>query len=207
MTIEESLWIRARLAKMDLPVDSDILDIGSSDSHYRQSLEPHIDENVFLPLRARGLNIVHMDIKSGQGIDIAADIEDPAAAARITGAFGLVICANMLEHVNDVRVTAKNVAGLVPAGGYLLVTAPLKWPRHNDPIDNSYRVSDEGLQELFAGYFDFEVISSEVLDIRNRKHYVGASRHPLWRYRKFRFWRRCLRSFRWKISCLLIKRH
>jgi len=204
MTIEESIWIKKKLSKLDLPSGSFVLDVGSSTREFRQ-LQSHIEENVFSPLRERGFKIIYMDKKSGDGIDIVVDIEDSDILQKIEREFKLVLCTNVLEHVNNVEKAMRNIISLVSKGGYLLVTVPYKYPRHDDPIDNLYRASDEKLQKLIAKYTNFIVISSEILDIRNRRYYVDKSKYPLWGYRKFRFWRYYFKWFRWKISCLLIK--
>ncbi len=205
MIIDESLWIKDKLDQLDLPPGSRIIDIGSSTAEFRQSAQPHIFENVFLPLQKRGFHVLHMDAKSAEGVDIVGNIEDVNIAQKIGERFDLVICTNLLEHLTDVEKAVESIVHLVSQNGYLLITAPNKYPKHNDPIDTMYRPSDKELQELFSKHACITVISSEIIAIRNRRYYIYGSRYPFWGYRKFWFWRYYLKAFRWKLSCLLIK--
>ena len=77
MFIEESLWIKAVLNNLELLTGSTVLDMGSSTAQFRQVDQPHIESNVFYPLRQRGCQIYHLDSKQGNGVDIVCDIDDP----------------------------------------------------------------------------------------------------------------------------------
>jgi SAM-dependent methyltransferase len=203
MFIEESVWIKKCLAMLDLLRGSTVLDIGSSNKEVRCSIQSHINNNVFAPLIERGWRIVHLDKKSGEGIDFVGDIEDIEIKNKIPLVFNLVICTNLLEHVNDVKAAMKNVVNFVSKDGYLLLNAPNKYPRHKDPIDTLYRPSDKELQELISGDVKFKVICSEILDIRDPKYYFYESIIPFYGYR--RFWRYYFKRLRWKVSCLLVQ--
>ena len=205
MTTEESLWIKEKLGQINLPPECSVLDIGSSTIEYRQ-FQSYIEDNVFSPLRKRGLNVLYMDKRQGSGIDIIGDIEDENILQKITRRFDLIICTSLLEHVVSTARATANIIGLAAEGGYILIDVPHKWPRHNDPIDNMFRPTDKQLQQLFSRYAKFKVLASGILDIQNRRHYVAQSKYPLWGYRKFHFWRYYFKKYRWKISCLLIKR-
>ena len=206
MFIDESLWIKSNLSQLYLPPRSRILDIGSSTTDFRAT-QPHITENVYRPLNERGFDIIHFDARPGNGVDIVGDIENPDIIEQIGEKFNLVLCANLLEHVSNVESTVGNVINLVCKDGYLLLTAPNKYPRHDDPIDTMYRPSDRELQELASRHAAITIIASEILDIRNHIYYFYESRYPFWGYRKFRFWRYYFNRFRWKQSCLLLRVH
>ncbi len=206
MIIEESLWIKEKLSSLELNNIDSVLNIGSATLDFRQRVQPHIEQNVFAPLREIGINIYHLDKKTGEGVDFVGDIESNEIINKINRRFSLVICTNMLEHVSDIKISIQNITGFLSSRGYLLITAPLKYPKHKDPIDNLYRFSLTDLKNLISQHIEFDVIFSENLDVRSPIYYFSKSKYPLWGFRKFHFWRYPFKLFRWKISCLLIKR-
>ena len=150
MFIEESLWIKSALEKLDLPAGSKVLDVGSSNEGFRKIRKPHIDKNVFLPLRERGLDVKHLDMNESDGVDIVCDFDKCDPVKFIGYRFDLVICGNMLEHVSDRKKMGKKILDLVKDKGYLLVTVPNVYGYHPDPIDTGYRPSPKELEGLFA---------------------------------------------------------
>lgn len=159
----EARWLRARLAELADAELTPLLNLGSSDLHFRTVVQPWIDREVFAPLRARGAAIVHSDLKQLPGVDIAADAlgEDGAARLAAVGARTL-LCCNMLEHVTDRAALAHRCAALVPAGGLLIVTVPASYPYHPDPIDTYYRPDPEDMsRELFP---ELRLVRGEVVD-------------------------------------------
>lgn len=113
MFIEESLWIKEKLSQLDLPSGSWVLNIGSSTEKFRRSIQSHIDQNIFSPLRERGFHIIHMDKKSEEGIDVVGDIESPDIVKKVGRNFDLVLCTSLLEHVTDIERTVENMVRLV----------------------------------------------------------------------------------------------
>ena len=187
MFVDESLWIRDALAAVPLAPGASLLDVGSSTLHFRTVAQSWVDGNVFAPLRARGVRILHLDARSDPGVDIVAD------AAQLDGidqAFDVVVAANVLEHVIDRDGTLRNLRRLVRPGGLLPVTVPHRYPLHPDPIDTGFRPTADVLAALI-GWPD--LLRQEVLAIGEREHYHGA-----------RFWRRRLRP--WQVACILVRR-
>ncbi len=146
MVVEESHWVAERLAELDIGNGDLVVDVGSSTREFRCLGQPHIDYNVFRPLRERGVRVVHVDQKEGPGIDAVVDIASPAASlGELEGAADVLLCTSLLEHVPDRRSAFRNLRRLMKNGGHMLVTAPLRLPYHADPIDNMYRPSPENL--------------------------------------------------------------
>lgn len=147
----EAAWLRARLAELGDGELSPLLNLGSSDLHFRTCVQPWIDREVFAPLRARGAAIVHSDLKALPGVDIAADALGDEGARRLAAVGArAILCCNMFEHVTDRAALARRCAALVPAGGVLIVTVPRSYPYHPDPIDTYYRPDPEDMsRELF----------------------------------------------------------
>jgi hypothetical protein len=146
----ESIRLREiLLAQRDV---SPLLNLGSADARTREQTKPHIERELFAPLRAAGIEIVHSDLRPAPGVDVAGDITDPAVQARLgTGRFGCVLVANMLEHVRDPAMIAAICETLARPGGLILATVPSSFPYHADPLDTGYRPSLEALAALFVG--------------------------------------------------------
>jgi ubiquinone/menaquinone biosynthesis C-methylase UbiE len=185
--VDESLWLRRVLAHESLQPGMTVLDIGSSTLQFRTVVQPHIDENVFAPLRARGLSVLHLDARAEPGVDIVADVSSLAGVDR---EFDVVLCTNLLEHVVDRESTLRNVKRVVSARGLLVLTVPNRYPLHADPIDTGYRPTAKALVELVGWP---EVIHEEVVTIQHERHYRGLRRL-----------RRRLSP--WRIACAVLRK-
>ena len=187
MFVDESLWIRRALENQPLGAGMRVLDIGSSSLHFRTVVQPHIDANVFAPLRARGLGIVHVDARDEPGVDVVADV---TTLAGVGEDFDLVLCTNLLEHVVDRAGTLENAKRVVRPGGLLLLTVPRRYPIHADPIDTGYRPKAKQVEGLLAWR---EVIAAEDVTVRAELHYRGRPWYRRW-------------FAPWQIACLLAKK-
>src|SRR5580704_15305304 len=96
----EARWLRGALESYPAERLSPLLNLGSSDRHFREIAQPWIEREVFAPLRARGVDIAHVDRRDGPGIDLRIDLTDPSDIARLRErAPRAVLCCNLLEHV------------------------------------------------------------------------------------------------------------
>lgn len=130
---------------------SPLLNLGSSDARYREQTKPHIERELFAPLREARIEIVHSDLKAAAGVDVAGDICDPALCVRLgLGRFGCVLIANMLEHVRDRAAVIATCEALARPGGLILATVPSSFPYHADPLDTGYRPSPDALAAAFT---------------------------------------------------------
>jgi hypothetical protein len=129
---------------------SPLLNLGSSTRAFREQAKPHIERELFAPLRAAGVEVFHSDLKQAEGVDLAGDIMDPAVRADLKErGFRCVLCANMLEHVRDPLAVAAACEEIAGARGLVLVTVPSSHPFHADPIDNGLRPTPAALAEMF----------------------------------------------------------
>lgn len=144
--------VRLREILLEQAAISPLLNLGSSTRAFREEVQPHIARDLFAPLHAAGIETVHCDLKQGEGVDVVGDILDPDVRARLRqGRFKALLLANLLEHVRDRAAVAAACEDIVGPGGLLLVSAPLSYPYHADPIDTRYRPSPEALAALFRG--------------------------------------------------------
>jgi SAM-dependent methyltransferase len=130
---------------------SPLLNLGSSTLDFRRSAKPHIEVRLFAPLAAAGIEIVHCDLKAGEGVDLSGDILDPALRARLAAMdFRCVLAANLLEHVPDREAVIASCEEIAGPGGLILVTVPSSAPYHADPVDTLYRPAPGALAASFC---------------------------------------------------------
>jgi SAM-dependent methyltransferase len=221
MFVEESVWIRETLQRIDLPRGGKVLDVGSSTREYRTVKQPHVEENVMRPLRERGLEITHVDAKRAEGVDVAFDLDAPGADLRaaLDRTFDLVICASLLLHVQGPQQAIDAARAMVGPGGYLLVTTPWSFRRTLDPHDNMIRPSPAELARLAAGEANggLTVVADASVRIERKDDYTGLGLlSRFWVPIAGRWWlsqpgfmerlRYLAPRLRWKVSCVLLRR-
>jgi len=129
---------------------SPLLNLGSSTRAFREVDKPHIARELFGPLEAAGIAVIHSDLKEADGVDVAGDILDPEVQRELAArGFKCVLLANLLEHVSDRAAVAAACEAIVGPGGLILATVPSSFPFHADPIDTGYRPSPAELSALF----------------------------------------------------------
>jgi SAM-dependent methyltransferase len=172
----EARWISDRLAGYPPSLLSPLLNVGSATAAFRETVQPWIDRDLLAPLAARGVEIVHLDARPGNGpgncpgsgpgngIDIRADLLRDADFDRVAGAgrYAAVLCCNVLEHVRDPAEFARRCAMLVRPGGIIVVSVPRSYPHHADPIDTLYRPTPEEAAALFP---DSTLLAAEIIDV------------------------------------------
>jgi SAM-dependent methyltransferase len=146
---KEAARLAAELAKRPVEELSPLLNIGSSTLEFRTKSQPWVDELLIRPLVERGIKVVHVDIREGDGIDIRADLlkDDDYALLKAQKPKAVLLC-NILEHVVDPATFARRAFDLLLPGGRLYVTVPNSYPHHNDPIDTMFRPSPEEVAAL-----------------------------------------------------------
>ena len=192
---EESLWIKGAIEKLkQLPNANEVANIGSSTEHFRKQIQPHIHNNIIAPLQSLGWQVINVDMKKEQGVDVVADVTSPDFANNLKDKFALTICTNLLEHVVDIDLVINNLIAITKSGGYILMTVPYKYKIHLDPIDNGFRPTPQEIVTRFKHAAD-KVIDSKIISVSDIDQYhIRKSRFPVWGYRE-------------RISYFLGKRH
>lgn len=153
MRKEEAQLIAQCIGELPLPEGAVCLNIGSSTRHFRESVQPHINDILFSQLDRLGLRVIHCDIKDVDGVDVVGDVFDTEFQQRLRQAdASLLLCCNLLEHVTDARRFASVCRDFVRPGGFLVASVPLSYPYHADPIDTMLRPTPEELQSFFPGW-------------------------------------------------------
>jgi hypothetical protein len=194
----DATWLAESLARLPNETLSPILNLGSSTRHFREVEQPHIHEIVFAPLDARGVAVIHTDIKADDGVDLVCDLmSDEGLAAIQARAPKALVCTHMLEHVPNAAMMAQRMLAAMPAGGLLFVSVPSSYHQHNDPIDTMFRPSPQELASLFPG--------TDVLDARELEgdyYWIYVRKRPFTLFFRhfFRFWFPFLGFAKWKRS-------
>lgn len=109
--------------------------------------------NVVLPLCPR--EYIGVDSQAGKGVDRVVD-----ARALVTAfgpeSFDLVVCTEVLEHVQDWKTVVRQLKGSVRRGGLLVITTRSPgFPYHPYPVD-LWRYTIDNFRLIFA---DMETIT------------------------------------------------
>jgi SAM-dependent methyltransferase len=212
MHVETAAWTRGVLAELDLPPGSRALDIGSSTLHYRTVEQPHIETEVLAPLRARGVELVHLDAKAAPGVDVVCDLD--TADARL-GEHSLVLLTSVLHYLREPERTVDLATRSLAPGGWLIAHHPASARRSYDPVDHMLRLSPAELAARFAQR-GLETAHLDAVRIDDPRYYRGLWSRPSWVPVRGRFWfplpgvserlRLRIPSLRWRQSCVLMRR-
>jgi hypothetical protein len=150
MMLCDAIWLRDTFTKYSVDEISPLLNLGSSTREFREIKQPFVYELVFAPLLARGVRIIHSDLKEGDGVDIATDIFDESGLEKIKAEKPrCVLCTHMFEHVENREKLAEIILKILPSKGLFFVTVPHSYHYHADPIDTMYRPTPNELANLF----------------------------------------------------------
>jgi hypothetical protein len=149
MLQEEAKWLGDFISSLDEEYFP-MLNIGSSTAAYRKTIQPYIDSELFAPLQRQGKQVVHIDMKEDEGVDLSGDLNDEDFIHRLATLHAKsLLCCNLLEHVASPEVICARLEDVVEVGGLLIITAPHVYPYHLDPIDTKFRPNIEELSRLF----------------------------------------------------------
>ena len=146
----EADWICKALLALGPEKASPVANLGSSTGAFRTVKKPHIEQRLLRPLREAGFEVLHVDLKQDEGVDLAGDLYDAGVRAMLQArGFRSAILSNVLEHVPDPAALAAITEEIVAPGGYLVVTVPRAYPYHPDPIDTLFRPAPDELVALY----------------------------------------------------------
>ena len=184
----------------------------------REGVQPWIEGQVFLPLRARNVEVVHVDMRGLPGVDVQADLTNPADLRHLRALRPrALLCCNLLEHVIEPDRLARHCLDLVAAGGLLFVTVPFSYPYHRDPIDTMYRPNPAELAKLLGGarLLDGTILGTGVSYRDAVRERPWILLRPVWRlpipFLSFEKWKRSMTRLYWlaaeyRITCAVFEK-
>lgn len=217
MLKQEADWLNGVLSRFEAAELSPVAHIGSSTAQFRTQTQPWIDQKVFAPLTARGVAVVHVDLKSSAGVDLVADVTTPAGCALIRARQPrAVFLFNILEHVLDPATLCAAIEEVLPDQGLILITVPRSYPYHRDPIDTMYRPAPDEVAALFGSS---RLIKGEILHAGSLRQQVMSrpikivslilkALLPLSGFEK---WMRAIQKLKWlfvdyKVTCVVLRK-
>lgn len=178
MFAEESEWIKKVINNLEANNLKKVGNLGSSSLEFRTKVQPHIDENIIKPLANKGFQIVNIDLKKEQGVDVVGDITKVSFGEDFQDQFDMVLCTNLLEHVVDINLVIQNLIKSTKSNGHILITVPYHYKIHLDPIDNGFRPTPNEIANLFAGTVH-RIVDSKIISVHNIVEYkIKKSRFP-----------------------------
>ena len=175
MLRNEASWLEHHLAELPTPSLDRLLSLGSGGQDFRDGKQPWIARQVYDPLVARGIRVVHHEFVAGPGVEVAGDLADVDFLESLgeleTRA---VICCNVLEHLAVREPLLEAFDRLVAPGSHLVLTVPRHFPYHADPIDTMYRPS---VADLGAAFPRFSLVVGEEVPCGTLWSYLRDSPH------------------------------
>lgn len=217
MLLNESIWLKNKIERLDLKNGEFILNFGSqSEEVYKY--QPHIYTNVIRPTLKNGGKIINYDLFPGKGVDISGDLFDDKVFSKLKEyKFNYIYLFNVLEHVEDKEKLCLRIEELLEKGGTILISVPNSYPIHYDPIDNGFRPIPKEVADLFP---NCEIVDSEIVDDHNfffyfKINWLVAGKYflrlltPFYKYNRWK--KTILPKLKWlnkkfKVSLLVLKK-
>jgi SAM-dependent methyltransferase len=136
--------IVAALAKLAPGVKGRMLDIGSGHSRgYEGLFKPYASEYLCV------------DYQYAETVDVCADCYEIPLA---DGSIEVILSTQVLEHLQMPDQMLKEAYRLLRPGGQLILTVPMVWGLHEEPVD-FYRYTEYGLRYLLeqAGFEEIQI--------------------------------------------------
>lgn len=150
MLRREAEWLGTQMGALRADRLYPLVNLGSSTAEFRERVQPWIHQSLFAG--ARREDLVHVDLKADEGVDVVGELDDDAVFAELQRrAPRSVLSSNLLEHLEPARrdVWCARMVDLVAPGGYLILSVPRAFPYHPDPIDTGFRPGVGELAALF----------------------------------------------------------
>jgi SAM-dependent methyltransferase len=173
-----TLMIEASLGQITDKIHGKLLDVGCGRKPYR--------------------NTYFSTATTYTGVDYLTDRSDPDIVASAVDlplsdqSFDTVVSTELLEHVSNPLRALQEMYRVLKPGGYLVLTTPMYWPRHEIPHD-FFRYPYDGLLHLIKES-GFEL--TRMFNRGNSYAFVGqVIQHALATFLRTRFLRAATNSF------------
>lgn len=96
----------------------------------------------------KNATIKTLDLDFESGADFIADLCQDNSKMIPSNYFDLIICTEVLEHVDNPFDAVKELIRMTKPNGYIYVTTPFNFRIHN-PLPDNWRFTEHGLRRLF----------------------------------------------------------
>lgn len=217
MLLNEAKWINKKLSEIEVEKITPFINLGSSTKKIREKGQPHISKLIIEPLEKRGVEITHVDLENGEGVDIAGDIFDPTVHAEICSHNPrVVLCANILEHVEKPAALAKLCVDMIQKNGLIFATVPYDFPLHLAPIDTMFRPTPKELASIFpkCRLISSEIVESETFGQQLVRSSITLAKHLIRMmipFPTFQHWKAAMQRNKWlfrhyRTSCVVLEK-
>jgi 2-polyprenyl-3-methyl-5-hydroxy-6-metoxy-1,4-benzoquinol methylase len=104
-----------------------------------------------------------LDIDPAANATYTADLCEDNSSTMPDDSFDVIICTEVLEHVNDPFGAMKEMRRLLKKGGRIYASTPYNFRIHG-PLPDNWRFTEHGLRILFSDFSSVEVVSLEDSD-------------------------------------------
>lgn len=139
--------------------DAVVLNVGSSSRQFYCAQQPYIWTDVMQPLLERDNALINIDTKAQPGVHLVRDATD----LRLTDIADVVLCCNILEHVENPATVLHSAYRALKKGGHIFIESPTAYPYHADPIDTMFRIGTTEEWDALMEPIGFSRVSFEVL--------------------------------------------
>ncbi|MFT3918496.1 hypothetical protein [Cloacibacterium sp.] len=157
MLVEESIWIAEKIKEILPEEPFPVLNIGSSTLAYRTEKQPFIQNNIFNLFSDEKKQVIHLDMKRDDGIDLVGDLSDENFRRLVKELKPkLILCNNILMYLNKNtrKELSKILFEILAENGYLIITNSLVFPPSPDPVEAYYRATPEKIyKSLFDNFY------------------------------------------------------
>lgn len=166
MLLEESVWIGNHIKTIVSNKSYPILNIGSSTKEYRTKRQSFIQENIFNLIDDEENNVVHLDMKAAEGVDLIGDLYDSKFLEILKQyKFKAILLNNILMYLEKEQREKLSLIleNILEKDGYLIVTNSHVFPPAHDPVESYYRASPKKLySDLFSQFNKLDEQNVEV---------------------------------------------
>jgi SAM-dependent methyltransferase len=130
------------------PRQYDVLEVGSRQMSGQEG---------FADIREyfKGHRFIGSDYLDGKGVDMVIDVRKTGLP---DGQFDIVICTEVIEHVDEPKSACQELFRILRNGGYLILTVPMNVRIHGSPNDY-WRFTEQGVGKLLEQFEDKITIS------------------------------------------------
>ena len=165
MLVEESIWISEKIKEILPEEPFPVHNIGSSTLVYRTKKQPFIQKIIFNLFSDEKKQVIHLDMKEDEGIDLVGDLSDENFRNEVKKLKPkLILCNNTLMYLNSKtrKELSEILFDILEKNGYLIITNSHVFPPSPDPVEEYYRASPNQMYHTL--FYNFILLDKKVIE-------------------------------------------